>query len=199
MGAGIVPIALGADGGGSIRIPAAFCGIYGLKTSHGRISKAPSTCLAPTTGICGPIAVSLDDLALSYRIMAAPDPSNSSSIGFAHPLATIPSTQTLASRPKVIGLYPDWLNRADQPVRSLFNKAIDYYRNQQGYTIVDISIPYLPQAQKAHATTIVSEIASGVSRKQIAKSLHPTRSSSASGAFKLQVKISWQHKNSGTS
>ena len=74
VSAGLVPLALGADGGGSIRIPSAYCGIYGLKPSHGRISGSPTVGLAPSTGVFGPMACSMADLELSYRIMATPDP-----------------------------------------------------------------------------------------------------------------------------
>ncbi|KAL1953999.1 hypothetical protein VTO42DRAFT_1854 [Malbranchea cinnamomea] len=162
LAAGIVPIALGADGGGSIRIPSSFCGVYGLKTSHGRISGNPTVGLAGTTGVFGPMAASLDDLALAYRIMAAPDPTNAHSRGFPDPLSTI----NVSSRPRVIGVYRDWINRSDPPVISLFDKAIEHYKNQS-YTVVDISIPYLPEGQKAHALTILCEIASGVTKEQI--------------------------------
>ncbi|OAX78690.1 hypothetical protein ACJ72_07000 [Emergomyces africanus] len=56
VGAGLVPIALGADGGGSIRVPSGFCGIYGIKTSHGRVSGRPTARMAPTTGVFGTMA-----------------------------------------------------------------------------------------------------------------------------------------------
>lgn len=167
VAAGIVPIALGADGGGSIRVPSNFCGIYGLKTSHGRVSGRPTVGLATTTGVMGPMASSLDDLAMSYQVMAKPDEGDSASSGFPDPLRT---RETAATRPRIIGICQDWISRSDPEVRALFDKAMGHYRNQQqAYTVVDISIPYLPEGQKAHALTILAEIASGVTREQVSQ------------------------------
>ncbi|KAF3481266.1 amidase [Arthroderma uncinatum] len=173
VGAGIVPIALGADGGGSIRIPSNYCGIYGLKTSHGRVSAAPSHRLATTVGVLGPMASNLDDLALAYRIMAAPDPSNSASAAFPDPLLSIPSPSS--TRPKVIGVYKDWVERSDPDVLAMFNKAIDYYRDEMSYEVVDITIPYIPEGGKSHALSILGEIASGLTQEQISQLSAPTR------------------------
>lgn len=70
VGSGLVPIALGADGGGSIRIPASFCGVYGLKTTAHRINSQGSFPLGLTVGVVGPIAASAHDLAVAYAAMA---------------------------------------------------------------------------------------------------------------------------------
>ncbi|KAM5447905.1 putative amidase [Microsporum audouinii] len=172
VSAGVVPIALGADGGGSIRIPSNYCGIYGLKTTHGRVSAAPSHRLATTVGVLGPMASNLDDLALAYRIMAAPDPSNQVSATFPDPLLNI---QSSSSRPKVIGVYKEWVERSDPEVLAMFNKAIDYYRDEKSYEIVDITIPYIPEGGKCHAITILNEIASGLTKEQISQLTAPTR------------------------
>ncbi|KAK2743799.1 hypothetical protein FQN57_004736 [Myotisia sp. PD_48] len=172
VAAGLVPIALGADGGGSIRIPSNYCGIYGLKTSHGRVSAAPTKRLATTTGVFGPMAACLDDLALAYRIMAMPDPSNSESSGFPSPLLNVP---LVVPQPKIIGIYQDWINRSDPAVLALFNKAIDYYRDKKGYEIVDISIPYLVEGGKSHALTILSEISSGLTTEQVSQLSAPNK------------------------
>ncbi len=69
---GMVPLALGTDGGGSIRIPSAFCGTYGLKPSFGLVPKMPGFRGWPTISVTGPIAGSVRDLALALSVMAGP-------------------------------------------------------------------------------------------------------------------------------
>ncbi|EAL90819.1 hypothetical protein KXX16_008563 [Aspergillus fumigatus] len=175
VGAGLVPIALGADGGGSIRIPSSFCGIWGLKPTHNRVSGFPTASLAPTVGVYGPMAASIDDLALAYRLMAAPAPATEDPVSatFPDPMSSISST---AQRPrsKTIGIVPSWIDRAEPPVRAVFDAALDFYR-KQGYTVVDIAIPYLPEGQRAHVLTIMSEISSGLTPAQIGALTAPNK------------------------
>lgn len=186
---GLVPIAHGADGGGSIRIPSSFTGLWGLKPSHGRVSMAPATGLATTVGVHGPMAASIDDLALAYRIMAAPAPAAEDPISalFPDPLTTIPSPDDDKSRPKIIGIVRAWIDRAELPVRAIFDTALDYYRNQAGYTVVDIDIPYLPEGQRAHVLTIMSEIASGVKRDDIRRLTAPNKVLVSLGANQVRA------------
>jgi Asp-tRNA(Asn)/Glu-tRNA(Gln) amidotransferase A subunit family amidase len=131
--------------------------------------------MTTTTGVYGPIASSLDDLALAYRSMASPDPTNPISAAFPHPLSTIPSSSTTTS-PKTIGIVPAWIDRADPAVRTLFIKALDHYSTQHNYEFVELTIPYLPEGQKAHALTILSEIATSIaSPRQSAQLTAPNK------------------------
>ncbi len=72
VAAGLVPIAVGTDGGGSIRIPSAFCGVYGIKPTFGLVPKVPGFRGWPTLSVTGPIAGSVRDLALALSVMAGP-------------------------------------------------------------------------------------------------------------------------------
>lgn len=121
------------------------------------------------------MAATIDDLALGYRIMATPDPDNETSKAFPDPLTTIPTAEEVASRPKIIGVFKDWINRSDEVVLQSFKKVIDYYENKKGYTVVDISIPYIPEGQKAHALTILCEIASSLTPEQVAQVTAPNK------------------------
>ncbi len=69
---GQVPLAVGTDGGGSVRIPASVCGILGLKATLGRVAHSHAPDLFANTSYIGPMARSLDDLAAMYRAMSGP-------------------------------------------------------------------------------------------------------------------------------
>ena len=74
MAAGLCPVAIGADGGGSIRIPAALTGLVGLKATFGRVSEHGAAPLTWSMGHLGPIGATVADVALVYACIAGPDP-----------------------------------------------------------------------------------------------------------------------------
>lgn len=73
VAAGIVPVALGTDTGGSIRVPAGLCGIYGLKCTHGRVPITGVFPLIESLDTVGPLAKNIGDLAATYRVLAGYD------------------------------------------------------------------------------------------------------------------------------
>ncbi|CBX97863.1 hypothetical protein IAQ61_000952 [Plenodomus lingam] len=155
VGYGIIPFAIGSDGGGSVRIPSCYCGLYGLKTSHARVSVAPMPDAGKSVTVRGPLASNMSDLEISYRVMAQPDPTHYPSSDFS------PPKKISGPRPKVIGIYKAWLDRADPAVQEACQSALQYFKSELGYETVDITIPLLPQGQIAHAMTILAEGASG--------------------------------------
>ncbi|HEX7216076.1 MAG TPA: amidase, partial [Methylomirabilota bacterium] len=74
VSAGLAPIAIGTDTGGSVRLPAGWCGIVGLKVTAGRISTFGVLPLSSTLDTPGPLARSVEDAALLYRVLNGPDP-----------------------------------------------------------------------------------------------------------------------------
>lgn len=74
VGGRLVPIALGSDTNGSIRVPSSFCGIFGLKPTYGRLSRARSFPFVASLDHLGPFARTVEDLALAYDAMQGPDP-----------------------------------------------------------------------------------------------------------------------------
>ncbi|WOD40549.1 AtzE family amidohydrolase [Nodosilinea sp. E11] len=76
VAAGLVPFALGSDTNGSIRVPASLCGVYGLKPTYGRLSRAGAFLFSSSLDHVGPMARTLTDLATVYDTMQGPDPAD---------------------------------------------------------------------------------------------------------------------------
>jgi AtzE family amidohydrolase len=74
VAAGLVPVTLGSDTNGSIRVPAAFCGVFGLKPTYGRVSCGGTVLLAESLDHVGPLARSVDDLATTFDLLQGHDP-----------------------------------------------------------------------------------------------------------------------------
>ncbi|KAG8415649.1 hypothetical protein J3459_012107 [Metarhizium acridum] len=154
--AGVVPFSVATDAGGSIRIPASFNGLYGLKTSHHRTGYMGSTMC-----ITGPIAANVADLTIAYRLMSQPNPDDGTQGVFGR------STPPQPSAKRVMGVYREWLNAADPEVIEHCNKALDYFAKERGYEIVDISLPHLADAQLAHGMICITEMAEAARRRTV--------------------------------
>lgn len=94
VAAGVVPIALGTDTGGSVRVPAALCGIVGLKVTHGRGSLRGVYPLAPGLDTVGPLAASVADAETVFRVIGGHDPLDPLSID--QPIAPSPEPRSVA-------------------------------------------------------------------------------------------------------
>ena len=120
VAAGLAPISIGTDTGGSIRVPAALCGIFGLKVTHGRVPLTGVFPLGPSLDTVGPLAANTADLAQAYRVMAgwhphdhwsAPRPATLDRWGDPLPPAKIRvglPNQWLAGAPYTPGIEDRW-------------------------------------------------------------------------------------------
>ncbi|KXJ87580.1 amidase signature domain-containing protein [Microdochium bolleyi] len=161
---GLVPIALGSDGGGSIRIPASYCSVFGLKTSHGRLSCKPGENHSNTCGVNGPLAADIRSLAAFYGVLSEAHPTTNYPLR--SPFTPSPTADQILfhpsgshSRKKLIGIPEAWFARADPSVQRLCRATIDRLVMHRGYTTVPIEIPFLHEGQIAHALTILTDAA----------------------------------------
>jgi amidase len=109
LACGMLPIADGSDTGGSLRNPASFCSVVGLRTSPGRVPRVPSSYAWNTITVSGPMARTVEDVALFLSAMAGPDPRSPLSIHepgslFARPLERDPKNLRIAWSSKFGGL-----------------------------------------------------------------------------------------------
>jgi Asp-tRNA(Asn)/Glu-tRNA(Gln) amidotransferase A subunit family amidase len=158
VGSGLVPIALGADGGGSIRIPAALCGVVGLKPTFGRVSEKGAFPICWSVAHVGPLAASAQDCALAYAVCAGPDPADPvSAVG--PPVQVQPLTGQIGGLR--LGVYRSWFQDADPEVVKAC-EAMLAHLEKQGAELREIEIPDLEPLRVAHAITIVTEMASAL-------------------------------------
>lgn len=156
VAAGLVPVAMGADGGGSIRIPAALCGVVGLKSTFGRVSEFGAAPLDWSVAHLGPLATSVYDAALTYSIIAGPDPKDPNTL--IQPPVTLNGWNAPDLEGVRLGVYPEWNEHADKDVVSVFNGMLTAFV-KRGATLTEIEIPELDEIRIAHAITILSEMA----------------------------------------
>jgi Asp-tRNA(Asn)/Glu-tRNA(Gln) amidotransferase A subunit family amidase len=162
VAAGLGPIAVGADGGGSVRIPAAMTGVVGLKATHGRISEKGAFPLCWSVGHVGPIGATVRDVALAYAVMAGPvadDP-----VSLAQPAPTLEGLDATGRLDGLrVGVYRPWFDDADADVVRVCRGALDGLV-AAGATLVDVEIDDLELGRVAHAITILAEMATTMDR-----------------------------------
>jgi aspartyl-tRNA(Asn)/glutamyl-tRNA(Gln) amidotransferase subunit A len=120
---------IGTDTGGSIRIPAAACGVVGLKPASGEISTVGVVPLSPSLDHVGPIARTVSDAAVLYDVLRGADP-----------LPLQPSTISQLRLGRLVGYF---LERVDEGVRDRFDEALDRV-HRAGASIVDVKIDHAP-------------------------------------------------------
>ncbi|MEC9465782.1 MAG: amidase [Myxococcota bacterium] len=155
VAAGLCPLSVGADGGGSIRIPAGLCGINGLKATYGRISEHGAAPLCWSVAHVGPMGVTARDTALGYLAMAGPDPLDPLSCH--QPDVTLDGFGESDLTGIKIGIYEPWFNHAsDSMVRACRSRLDELVTH--GAELVAIEIPDLDLVRLAHLVTIASEM-----------------------------------------
>ncbi len=162
VAAGLVAAATGTDTGGSIRQPAAFCGISGLKPTYGRVSRLGMIAYASSLDQGGPLARSVEDLALLVAVMAGFDPLDSTS-------ADRPTDDYAANLGRPLhglrlGLPREVFAARSHPgAARLLDEAIAQFE-KLGVTLVDISLPHTPLSVPAYYVIAPAECSANLAR-----------------------------------
>ena len=140
VAADLAPLSIGTDTGGSIRQPAAFCGVLGLKPTYGRVSRYGLVAFASSLDQIGPLARNAADAALLLEVIAGHDERDSTSANV--PISNYATTVREPLAGLRLGVVQDHLvEGVDQDVATAVRAAIDVYRSL-GATLVDVSLPH---------------------------------------------------------
>ena len=162
VAAELAPLALGSDTGGSIRQPAAFCGVVGLKPTYGRVSRYGLIAYASSLDQIGPFAHNLADTALLLSVIAGRDPNDSTSV----PEPVPDYVLTLDEPPPMlrVGVVPEFLDKGlDPEVTSAVQEAIRVYE-KAGAIIKEVSLPHSKYGIPAYYIVAPAECSSNLAR-----------------------------------
>ncbi|MGM0544261.1 MAG: Asp-tRNA(Asn)/Glu-tRNA(Gln) amidotransferase subunit GatA [Pseudomonadota bacterium] len=162
VAAGLTPAALGTDTGGSIRQPAAFCGITGLKPTYGRVSRYGMIAYASSLDQAGPMARSASDCAHLLNVMAGHDVRDSTSV--ARGVPDYAETLNAPLSGLKIGLPKEYFGDGlDPEVEKAIREAVSVYESL-GATVRDVSLPHTHYAIPAYYVIAPAEASSNLSR-----------------------------------
>lgn len=161
VAAGLCPLALGADGGGSIRMPASLCGIVGLKPTFGRVSEHGAAPLCWSLAHIGPMAATVRDAAVGYAVMAGSDSRDWNSQS--QPRPEYPDFSNIQPREWTMGIYRAWFQHADPEVVEICLERVDQLR-KMGMKIKEIEIPDMRFLRWAQVISIATEMATAHAR-----------------------------------
>ena len=157
VGAGDVPAALGSDTGGSIRLPAAFCGVYGLKPTYGSVSRYGLVAFASSLDQIGPIATNVEDIELIYNIISGSDEKDSTSI--------FPDIEkkNLNIKEIKIGIPNEYFQGIDERIHNRIEEVIKFFENL-GAKIKKISLPHTKYSVPTYYIIAPAEASSNLAR-----------------------------------
>ena len=161
VAAGFSPVSLGSDTGGSIRQPAAMCGVVGVKPTYGLVSRYGLVAYASSLDQIGPFATTVADAALLTEVIGGHDPMDSTSIPLASP-SPLPSVSQGVAGMR-IGRVTDLPAGAEPAVEERLDRAFAALETA-GATIVDITLPSLSYALTAYYLIAPAEASSNLAR-----------------------------------
>ncbi|OGI02329.1 MAG: aspartyl/glutamyl-tRNA amidotransferase subunit A [Candidatus Melainabacteria bacterium GWF2_37_15] len=155
-------LALGSDTGGSIRLPASFCGIIGMKPTYGRVSRFGLIAYASSLDQIGPFGRCVEDVALTLQAISGHDPMDSTSINQPVPDYTARIKEDIKGLR--IGVISEMLGDGINPdVKAVIENAVKTYENL-GANIEEISIPHTKYAISTYYVIAMAEASSNLAR-----------------------------------
>jgi aspartyl-tRNA(Asn)/glutamyl-tRNA(Gln) amidotransferase subunit A len=162
VAARMVPAATGTDTGGSVRQPAAFSGVCGLRPTYGLVSRYGLIAFASSLDQAGPIARSAADLALLMNVMAGHDARDSTSVD--RPKEDYTRGLSLSLKGKRIGMPKEYFGDGLEPgVRKALESAVGWFKSQ-GAQLVEVALPHTAVAVAAYYVIAPAEASSNLSR-----------------------------------
>jgi aspartyl-tRNA(Asn)/glutamyl-tRNA(Gln) amidotransferase subunit A len=178
--------ATGTDTGGSIRQPAAFTGITGIKPTYGRVSRWGIVAFASSLDQAGPMTKSVRDAAIFLQAMAGHDPKDSTSADI--PVPDFEAALTGDIRGKVIGIPREYrMDGMPAEIDALWARGIEMLRDA-GATIRDISLPHTKYALPAYYVIAPAEASSNLARYDGVKYGHRARLAQGDGITEMYEK-----------
>lgn len=165
VAAGLCPVALGVDGGGSVRMPASLSGVVGLKPTFGRIAKSGLLPLNWTIGMVGTLTGTVEDAYIVYAAVQGHLPSDK--LVSIPPPATLPLLNDVQMEPNImaklieeikLAKFSKWYNDSDDSVWRVCDSALRLIQDTYGCKVVDASIPDLDKMRLAHYITMGGEL-----------------------------------------
>jgi aspartyl-tRNA(Asn)/glutamyl-tRNA(Gln) amidotransferase subunit A len=161
VAAGLAPWSIGTDTGGSIRQPAALCGIVGMKPTYGAVSRYGMIAFASSLDQAGPFTRDVTDAALLLGAMVGEDPRDSTSLAFPEPIEMPSATDLQGVR---IGVPEELTGEGIEPgVLETFNATLDLAR-ELGAEIETMQLPHAPHALAAYYILAPAEASSNLAR-----------------------------------
>lgn len=162
VAAGIVDMALGSDTGGSIRLPASFCGVVGMKPTYGRVSRYGVTAFASSLDQIGPIANSVSDCAALLKVISGSDERDSTSA--TNEVPDYPNLLESDVSGLKLGLPKEYYGEGcDKEIVASVNKILDNLKSK-GAEIIDISLPHTEFSIAAYYIIATAEASSNLER-----------------------------------
>jgi aspartyl-tRNA(Asn)/glutamyl-tRNA(Gln) amidotransferase subunit A len=161
VAADMTPVSLGSDTGGSIRQPAALCGLIGVKPTYGLVSRYGLIAFASSLDQIGPFAKNVTDAAMLLEVVAGHDPLDSTSLPEPSPSLVAHVNDGVAG--KRVGLVRDLVDGADEDVVNAVEAAAQALRDA-GATVVELSIPEFRLGLSAYYILAPAEASSNLAR-----------------------------------